>query len=135
MDELSRSSLWWNGPEWIMLTPIPDIYLNALVKESSLTVASHLTEINNSKNVKSFFEHVLSVLEDHSSFAKAVRILAYCLKWFKVNKLKREKRNRLWLSPDELYDARILHFKFIQAKYYHQELDSISKGKTIHQKK
>ena len=65
VDQLSKSSLWWHGPQWLMLNPISDNYLNSQIEETCVETISLLVEAN--KSEKTVSNHLLSLLENDLS--------------------------------------------------------------------
>lgn len=134
--ELSKLSLWWNGPTFLkdidfesyeqfqsskVLLPVED---NIKIKKSSKsqspnviqTFLSHnkpsLTEISSNLMKFSFDE-----LNKFSTISKLVRIIAFCLRFKKCN-----RSSHLFITPNEYERALLVVLRIVQEEAFHEEL-------------
>ena len=128
---LMKSSLWWNGPSWLTLHPLPqsqdlpevdmtdkeerkdrasdelnvETVLTTIQSEQSITPASDLRPIINSENF--------------SSFTKLVRVTAFVLRF--VHNLKASIRNTKkrvsYLTNEEFQEAKLRWLLSVQQEY------------------
>lgn len=118
-EELKDNQLWWHGPPWLKNPkewPPQGIYdleeVPELRKEVILTVVSDQYDI----------------LQNYSSLNKLKRIIAYCMRFANVRKLKRTGV----LTVEELEQASIIVVRLVQQQTFRREIENLKKGKEIH---
>ncbi|XP_045505896.1 uncharacterized protein LOC123702247 [Colias croceus] len=123
--QLKDHSLWWQGPKWLStfsdktkkVTYSTDQELK-VSKQVTATVTNHQ---NNSI--------IIDILSKHSTFRKAVRIVAWMCR-FTNNK----KKYQSYLSVEELKHATLLIIRNIQQLSFEKEISDLRSGNNIHKK-
>ncbi|KAK9717280.1 Pao retrotransposon peptidase [Popillia japonica] len=116
--ELTRSELWWRGPEW-------------LAKNSDCWPASVTNNMKALPELRTSNQACISVarinfvaIENFSSFPKLQRVVAYCQRFIHNCRMK-EKYLSKCLTPQELFNATMLIVKVVQSESFSQELKDI----------
>ncbi|KAK9754357.1 hypothetical protein QE152_g1368 [Popillia japonica] len=143
--ELTRSELWWRGPEW-------------LAKNSDYWPASVTNNMKALPELRTSNQACISVarinfvaIENFSSFPKLQRVVAYCQRFIHNCRMKekylskcltpqevvaycqrfihncrmKEKYLSKCLTPQELFNATMLIVKVVQSESFSQELKDI----------
>ncbi|XP_051166519.1 uncharacterized protein LOC127284864 [Leptopilina boulardi] len=125
LDDLERSSLWWNGPSW--LSGIKDDWPHEeiAVKEIPEEKKAALTFIA--------VERDFSIFRRYSSWNRLCRITAYCLRFSDNLKRKRDGFPLIkdHLSAEELEGARISLLKLHQEEEFSRELADLRHNRPI----
>ncbi|XP_059048262.1 uncharacterized protein LOC131843606 [Achroia grisella] len=123
---LADHHLWWTGPSWLRQTPMNWPIQNIVANEQELPELKPLTvDCLVSGPPDNLLTNLISRV---SSLSRLQRILAWCLRFIKNIKLRRDRRNSFPLSTSELNDALILLVKHVQIDYFSQELRLLQEG-------
>jgi hypothetical protein len=128
-DTLVSSKLWLNGPSWLsgLYKKYPGASPDEILEDELSGVENELVLLNTTSSPE---KEVLFKVERWSSFSKAMRIVAWVLRF--VRKLPSDRETcSTDLSYEELSHAKILLFKEIQRKAYSSEIDALKRGKSI----
>ncbi|CAG4928687.1 unnamed protein product [Colias eurytheme] len=117
--QLREHSLWWLGPAWL------PTYIPEKQDKQIYSTNQDLKAIKQVNIVISGSEIIKKIIEKQSSLSKAVRILAWILRFT----AKAEKQS--YLSIIELNRARNLIIKNCQIESFSQEIHSLKLGKAI----
>ncbi|XP_043478500.1 uncharacterized protein LOC122508897 [Leptopilina heterotoma] len=123
-ETLRENRLWWNGPQWLSLSPAnwpsqlqrPDTE-NAEVK-AFLTVKNEVE---------------IEILSRFSSLQRLIRVVAFCLRVFKNYKAKGSENSfkDTVLSSTELDSAKSTVLAIAQRKTFSEEIDLLKNAKSI----
>ena len=135
--ELVNCSLWWRGPDWLLEKPSnwPNTFPESPPEDilEAKIIVSHVT---NDADAPLYI-----VVHKFSSWLRAVRVIAYLLRYKKnlCLKIKQRKQDntveasvRLGpLAAHELSDAQILLFKYLQAQMFAPGLHALTTGQSV----
>lgn len=144
-ENLFQNKLWWNGPEFLHNTVdnypfTPEIQKNLIVdlrqtKSVLLATIENDLELGNETSEKTHCEinPLNSVFERYSSFSHLTRVVAYCLRWYRVYKTNKSKDgsaskyNTGNLFREELTEANNVIIKIIQQTHFSKEYNHLCK--------
>ncbi|XP_036335307.1 uncharacterized protein LOC118745762 [Rhagoletis pomonella] len=121
---LATTSLWWNGPSWLIESQQSPIR-NIIAPESRKVETFH-TKLDDA-----------DILERFSLFPRALRVVAYMLKF--VERLK-NKVKKTPNSPDnmlthqDLQKAKVSLVAYTQTRYFSREMSMLRESKPVDQK-
>ncbi|XP_070071091.1 uncharacterized protein [Drosophila takahashii] len=123
--ELSTSSLWWNGPDWLSLNDNdwPTNSIPPIVDPSMLETKTD--KINIHMLVKED-----SILNRYSTFSRLIRITANILR-FSINSRYKADRLNGHLKLRELNDALLCIVRLVQAESFTADLKAIHSSKPL----
>lgn len=124
--EISKFSLWWNGPRWLREphhtwpdSRLPHMEFSETALEAkSLKVHIHATSAD------------VNFIDRFSTYNKLVRITAYVLR-FSVNAQTRKQRNTGPLSASELDSALRCVVRMVQAETFDADMKAIRNHKRL----
>ncbi|XP_055585300.1 uncharacterized protein LOC129738142 [Uranotaenia lowii] len=118
-DNLLSNKLWWEGPEWLKLTPEhwPKLESTKLPEKPGELRNVHVSTENHS-----FINDFISKYSTHS---KLIRATAYWLRLIESCCQPKENMQRGFLSVQELQDAEMSIIKKIQNESFHEELKQL----------
>ncbi|XP_043267646.1 uncharacterized protein [Venturia canescens] len=123
--QLSKHSLWWSGPTWLMNTSEnwPAQPLN-LPTDAPL---EHRPGFSFTSNLEPIGE-IWDLVQRYSSLTRLLRITAMCQRALHRFKRSSPVRTDIQLTPDDLEQARLFWVLHIQSAHFAAELRSISNG-------
>jgi hypothetical protein len=149
LNKLSKTNLWWHGPEWLCqpskewpsfnftLDENSDQQYKDEVKEEKIIVETSLRACENGEKIAMSDNNDISPcgidINRFSSLTRLLRVTALVLRF--IRKLRRSKSNSRYLTYPELQESEELWLKSIQKKHFNSEIDSIQKGKSTNFKK
>lgn len=110
---LQANNLWWNGPDFLREAwefQCPQQPTNLSTDEEKRSIKTHM-----GIQVKSDF---YSLILQHSSLTKLIRIIAYCKRFIRNLRSIPESRNYNLLSPTEIQSATLFAVKLVQADMF-----------------
>ncbi|XP_043276012.1 uncharacterized protein [Venturia canescens] len=123
--QLSKHSLWWSGPTWLMNTsenwPAPPINLPTdapLEHRPGFIFTSNLEPIG----------EIWDLVHRYSSLTRLLRITAMCQRALHRFERSSPVRTDIQLTPDDLEPARLFWVLHTQSAYFSAELRLISNG-------
>ncbi|XP_043285716.1 uncharacterized protein [Venturia canescens] len=123
--QLSKHSLWWSGPTWLMNTsenwPAQPLNLPTdapLEHRPGFSFTSNLEPIGK----------IWDLVQRYSSLTRLLRITAMCQRALHRFKRSSPVRTDIQLTPDDLEQARLFWVLHIQSAHFAAELRSISNG-------
>ena len=122
--QLKEHALWWQGPEWL------PSYKSEIEKQHNYYTNQEMRKIKqvNVMQLLSGSEVVKQILEKQSSLSKAIKVLAWVLRF------AGKGRKQDYLSLSELSEAKNLIIKSIQEQEFSDEINNLTEGKTINSK-
>ncbi|XP_026816104.1 uncharacterized protein LOC113555771 [Rhopalosiphum maidis] len=128
--ELSRDTLWWHGPEWLIRNEenwsviqqeeISNEFVD-MPEQKSLSVNGVTTSENN------------LIIHRYSSIKKMSRIVAYCMR-FKSNCLSRKQNNERkngFLLPYAIKQTKTIMIKIVQNHYFFREVQQLQTNNQV----
>ncbi|XP_063911968.1 uncharacterized protein LOC135128820 [Zophobas morio] len=117
-EELSKCSLWWHGPKWLVEqpqnwpSPFETNFASTEIPEIRKTVVTTITKTS------------LDLIEKFSSYEKLLKCVAYLFSFINYIKSKRNHK-RVKLDVHNFEDARNKVIKFIQRQVFAKELNEL----------
>ncbi|XP_053686628.1 uncharacterized protein LOC128736171 [Sabethes cyaneus] len=126
-DVLIRSSLWWEGPDWLkeeknQWPQWQEDHSEEALIERRHTVASAVV------NEYSFINEYIAKF---SSYTKLLRITAYCLRWKNNCQIPKEKVQKGFLTSAELREAEFIIVRKVQQEVFAEDIKRLSKGEAV----
>ena len=116
--ELTMTSAWFRGPEFLWRQNLPEVPDAAPAPEEATTRAQSCLAADDS---------ILQQLQRISSWSKMKRIISLCLKF----KTRHVNGNKLATSPNYSFKAEEAILRLVQRKAFPQELKLLSKGNAV----
>lgn len=127
---LTKLSLWWKGPPWLILED--DEWPNLDNADSTEVYPIAIPEMRNVRRAMvSRIENDISMFERFSSFVRLRRVIAYCLRFYDNCKLPKANRVTGSLTVLELNSSLNILVKIAQSCDFADELNSFKTGKSI----
>ncbi|GBM69442.1 hypothetical protein AVEN_165464-1 [Araneus ventricosus] len=125
--EIKSHSLWWEGPSWLCENNIDystqhPFYEDALIEERKKTICA-----------VGIVPLEPSIIDKYSSFAKLLRVAAWCFRFFN-NAKSPSNKTKLFLTTLEIKCARNALVKIVQSQELSSELNIFKKGKPLNSK-
>lgn len=122
--QLEKHSLWWQGPTWL------STYETKINEEQpySTTLDLKQTKQVNTIQMSNNNEIIDQLLTNQSSLTKAIRILAWVLRF------KSKEAKQAYLTAQELNEARLLIVKNVQHKELSREVSDLINNKSVNNK-
>ncbi|XP_026479809.1 uncharacterized protein LOC113386232 [Ctenocephalides felis] len=125
--ELIGYNLWWHGPAWLLQDPTnwPQRFVETgteAIPERRVLTATTVTAYN---------EHLKLVLEKCSTFNKAVRVVAYWIRWPEMCRPDRGSRRLGSLLVDEIERASRRIVYLAQREVFGNLADQLSSGNQL----
>lgn len=122
--KLQNSRLWWNGPEWLIDFDPSHIknenYESPTLEAKKVSVNAALKQTNSTL--------INELIENNSSVTRVAKIVAWVLRFTAAVSHRATEHDTL-LSNEEINKAYQLIIKYIQAKHFESDINSIrSKG-------
>lgn len=129
--DLKDCTFWWSGPEWL-----------SLPENSWLIQFPKCEQVENLPEAKALKQFNFTITSDisfdlfnkFSSVNKLYRVVAYCLRFLKNCKTRREKRNNGKLTKHEIGEAENCLIKIIQALSFQSEKTALENNQDISKK-
>ncbi|XP_045489828.1 uncharacterized protein LOC123690444 [Pieris rapae] len=121
---LEGHSLWWNGPSWLPSYKHSEETQLYFTKEEEKK--QYLVNIIQSKD-----SIVKEIIENCSSFSRAIRIVAWILRLLPKNKDKRERH----LTLAEVKEAKLKIISHVQEEEFSYEIEKVKRKESIHKSK
>lgn len=145
-DKLLESKLWWDGPNFLYKTDqdypnLPNIHLDEITTDARVPqslisiIKSNLIERETSEDYNRDFE----ILKKYSSFSRLKRIVAYCLRWYKIYRGNKTVKNESatityptkYLLKLELDDAHDCIIQMVQKQHFSKEILYLSQQRQV----
>lgn len=132
-ENLIKSKIWWNGPEWLNQKPeewpniMPLASANKIPELKSKVILTLSTKESQSTNK---IKNEESIMYRFSNLTKLKRVVAYCRRFIYNSK---SKTNRLSgeLTIQEMEDALLCLIKLAQLESFPEEVDILRKDKSF----
>lgn len=126
---LANSTLYWNGPEWLKLSPDkwpsqPAINLRHPILEERIPKAVVMMAMRKDEN---------ELYNRFSSFVLLTNVIAYILRW-KNRALNKVKHETSYLTLQECDEAKLKILLLVQQTYFSEEIDTLRKGEYVKKK-
>ena len=127
--DLVSSNLWLTGPPWLSKPEreFPRRSEKEFDEQLSLSVVSEEVLVNSSK----IPPNKLFEVERWGTFLKAMRVVAWVLRFIANARCPKKQRNTDDFSYDELSVAKMLLFKQSQRQAFQEEFKLLKQGKTV----
>lgn len=122
--EFMASSLWWNGPEFLMMPPEdwPPSF-------QEIESVDSLPEVKNVMLVQSSTDVISDLIARCSTLPRLLRVTAYVLRFISNVRKPRQDRSSGHLTVMEIRRALLCCVKIVQQKHFAAEFKLLSQGK------
>lgn len=124
--DLIENQLWWNGPSW--LCKRQEEWPKEERNPDTEVAEQHRVAANVAINAR---EYSVVDIERYSSFSRLIRVYAFCRRFYKNCKVRKEDRTSGPLLSGELLKSKLMLTRYVQREQFIEEYNLLNKNSPL----